>query len=90
MNALNDPVRKKEQVNVYLLSSRDSGEFRVDKKSSASSQTTVGREARRSRNEINRLDNQGWDWDKIKSTVTDSANHVKNTTQLTVASAVWE
>ncbi|ERG94160.1 MAG: hypothetical protein J07HQW2_00594, partial [Haloquadratum walsbyi J07HQW2] len=36
-------------------------------------------EARRIRNEVNRLDRQHWDWDKIKSIVVDNADHVQNT-----------
>ncbi len=47
-------------------------------------------EARRIRNETNRLDRQGWDWDDIKPTVVDNANHVNNTTQLIVDKALGE
>jgi putative transposase len=47
-------------------------------------------EARRIRNETNRLDRQGWDWDDIKSTVVDNADHVNNTTQLIVDKALGE
>ena len=47
-------------------------------------------EARRVRNEVNRLDKQGWDWDDIHDTVVDNANHVKNTTQLLVQKAFKE
>ena len=47
-------------------------------------------EARRIRNEVNRLDRQRWDWDNIKSTVVDNANHVQNTTQLIVDKALGE
>ncbi|SEH18117.1 transposase, IS605 OrfB family, central region [Natronorubrum sediminis] len=47
-------------------------------------------EARRVRNEVNRLDNEGWDWDDIHDTVVDNANLVKNTTQLIVQKALKE
>jgi len=47
-------------------------------------------EARRIRNETNRLDRQGWDWNDIKSTVVDNADHVNNTTQLIVDKALGE
>lgn len=47
-------------------------------------------EARRIRNEVNRLDREGWDWDDIHDTVVDNANHVKNTTQLLVQKALKE
>jgi IS605 OrfB family transposase len=47
-------------------------------------------EARRIRNETNRLDREGWDWSDIKSTVVDNANHVKNTSQLIVDKALGE
>ncbi len=47
-------------------------------------------EARRIRNETNRLDKHGWDWDTIKSTVVDNADHVNNTTQLIVDKALGE
>jgi putative transposase len=47
-------------------------------------------EARRIRNETNRLDKHGWGWDKIKSTVVNNANHVKNTSQLIVDKALGE
>jgi putative transposase len=47
-------------------------------------------EARRIRNETNWLDQQGWDWDDIKPTVVDNANHVKNTSQLIVDKALGE
>ena len=47
-------------------------------------------EARRVRNETNRLDKEGWDWDDIHDTVVDNANHVKNTTQLLVQKALGE
>ena len=47
-------------------------------------------EARRIRNETNRLDRHGWEWDDIKSTVVDSADHVKNTSQLIVDKALGE
>jgi len=47
-------------------------------------------EARRIRNETNRLDQQGWDWNDIKSTVVDNATHVKNTSQLIVDKALGE
>ncbi len=47
-------------------------------------------EARRVRNEVNRLDKEGWDWDDIHNTVVDNANHVKNTTQLLVQKALGE
>jgi putative transposase len=47
-------------------------------------------EARRIRNEANRLDRAGWDWGDIKSTVVDNADHVNNTTQLIVDKALSE
>jgi len=47
-------------------------------------------EARRIRNETNRLDRHGWSWNDIKSTVVDNANHVKNTSQLIVDKALGE
>ena len=47
-------------------------------------------EARRIRNETNRLDKEGWDWNNIKSVVVDTANHVKNTSQLIVDKALGE
>lgn len=47
-------------------------------------------EARRIRNEANRLDRDGWDWRDIKSTVVDNADHVKNTSQLIVDKALGE
>lgn len=47
-------------------------------------------EARRIRNETNRLDKHGWDWDEIKSPVVDNADHVKNTSQLIVDKALGE
>lgn len=47
-------------------------------------------EARRIRNETNRLDQAGWDWSDIKSTVVDNADHVKNTSQLIVDKALGE
>jgi len=47
-------------------------------------------EARRIRNETNRLDRQGWDWNKIKSVVVDNADHVKNTSQQIVDKALGE
>jgi IS605 OrfB family transposase len=47
-------------------------------------------EARRIRNETNRLDKHGWEWDEIKSTVVDNADHVKNTSQLIVDKALGE
>lgn len=47
-------------------------------------------EARRVRNEVNRLDREGWDWNDIHDTVVDNANHVKNTTQLLVQKALKE
>ena len=47
-------------------------------------------EARRIRNETNRLDAEGWDWTAIKSTVVDTAAHVQNTTQLLVDKALGE
>jgi IS605 OrfB family transposase len=47
-------------------------------------------EARRVRNEVNRLDKEGWDWNDIHDTVVDNANHVKNTTQLLVQKALGE
>ncbi|USZ71592.1 transposase [Natronosalvus halobius] len=47
-------------------------------------------EARRIRNEVNRLDREGWDWNDIHDTVVDTATHVKNTTQLLVQKALTE
>jgi len=47
-------------------------------------------EARRIRNETNRLDKHGWDWKEIKSTVVDNADHIKNTSQLIVDKALGE
>ena len=47
-------------------------------------------EARRIRNEANRLDKEGWGWNDIKSTVVDNADHVKNTSQLIVDKALGE
>ena len=47
-------------------------------------------EARRIRNEVNRLDRQHWDWGEIKSIVVDNADHVQNTTQLIVDKALGE
>jgi IS605 OrfB family transposase len=47
-------------------------------------------EARRIRNEVNRLDRHGWDWNDIRSTVVDNATHVKNTSQLIVDKALGE
>lgn len=47
-------------------------------------------EARRIRNEVNRLDREGWDWNDIHDTVVDNATHVKNTTQLLVQKALKE
>jgi IS605 OrfB family transposase len=47
-------------------------------------------ESRRIRNEANRLDRQEWEWDDIKSTVVDNADHVNNTTQLIVDKALGE
>ena len=47
-------------------------------------------EARRIRNETNRLDREGWDWKDIKPVVVDNANHVKNTCQLIVDKALGE
>ncbi|MDQ2049122.1 transposase [Natronolimnohabitans sp. A-GB9] len=47
-------------------------------------------EARRIRNEVNRLDRQGWDWDDIETPITERANHVKNTTQQLIDKALQE
>nr|WP_241175385.1 transposase [Natronolimnobius sp. AArcel1] len=47
-------------------------------------------EARRVRNEVNRLDKHGWNWDDIHDTVVDNANLIKNTTQLLVQKALGE
>ncbi|MFD1562806.1 RNA-guided endonuclease TnpB family protein [Haloarchaeobius amylolyticus] len=47
-------------------------------------------EARRVRNEVNRLDDEGWDWNDIHDTVVDNATLVKNTTQLLVQKAFKE
>ena len=51
---------------------------------------TGGLEARRIRNETNRLDRQGGEWADIKSVVVDNATHVKNTSQLIVDKALGE
>lgn len=47
-------------------------------------------ESRRVRNEVNRLDKEGWDWNGIHDIVVDNANLVKNTTQLLVQKALKE
>lgn len=47
-------------------------------------------EARRIRNEVNRLDKEGWNWNTIHDTVVDNATHVKNTTQLLVQKSLGE
>jgi len=47
-------------------------------------------EARRIRNEVNRLDTERYDWNEIHDTVVKNANHVKNTTQLIVQKAFKE
>ena len=47
-------------------------------------------ESRRIRNEVNRLDKQGWDWSDIETTVKNNANHVQNTTQLIVQKSLKE
>lgn len=47
-------------------------------------------EARRIRNETNRLDRDGWDWADIKSAVADNVNHVKNTSQYIVDKTLGE
>lgn len=47
-------------------------------------------EARRIRNEVNRLDREGYDWDNIEDPVTERANHVKNTTQQIIDKALQE
>ncbi|MFC7199173.1 RNA-guided endonuclease TnpB family protein [Halospeciosus flavus] len=47
-------------------------------------------EARRIRNETNRLDRHNRDWEDIKPVVVDNANHVKNTSQLIVEKALGE
>lgn len=47
-------------------------------------------EARRIRNEVNRLDRQGWDWDDIEDPVAERTNHVKNTTQQLIDKALQE
>ena len=46
--------------------------------------------ARRIRNEANRLDKEGWEWNDTKPTVVDTANHVKNTSQLIVDKELGE
>jgi len=47
-------------------------------------------EARRIRNEANRLDKEGWVWTNLKSTVVENADHIKDTTQLIVDKALDE
>lgn len=47
-------------------------------------------EARRIRNEANRLDKEGWEWNNLKSAVVENADHVKNTSQLIVDKALGE
>ncbi len=47
-------------------------------------------EARRIRNETNRLDRQDGEWDDIKSIVVDNATHLNNTSQLIVDKALGE
>ncbi|ADD07642.1 transposase, IS605 OrfB family (plasmid) [Natrialba magadii ATCC 43099] len=47
-------------------------------------------EARRIRNEVNRLDRHGWDWDDLRSVVVDNATHVKNTSQQIVDKILGE
>ena len=47
-------------------------------------------EARRIRNEANRLDKEGWEWNDLKSVVVEHADHVKNTSQLVVDKALGE
>ena len=47
-------------------------------------------EARRIRNEVNRLDKAKHDWGEIHDTVVDNASHVNNTTQLIVQKAFKE
>ena len=47
-------------------------------------------EARRIRNEANRLDKEGWEWNDLKSAVVENADHVKNTSQLIVDKALGE
>ena len=47
-------------------------------------------EARRIRNETNRLDNEHWDWDDIRDTVVENATLVKNTTQRVIEKALGE
>ena len=51
---------------------------------------TACREARRMRNEVNRLDREGWDWNDIRNTVPERAHHVKNTSQQLVEKALDE
>jgi IS605 OrfB family transposase len=65
--------------------------FGLDIQSGSSDDLQTGcLEARRIRNESNRLDSQGWEWGKLKSIVVDNADHVKNTTQLIVDKALGE
>nr|WP_233340434.1 transposase [Haloprofundus sp. MHR1] len=47
-------------------------------------------EARRIRNEVNRLDKQGWDWDDLQKPVETRGKHVKNTTQQIIQKAIDE
>jgi len=65
--------------------------FRLDVHTGSGDDLQTGcLEARRIRNETNRLDRQGWDWNDIKSVVVDNADHVNNTTQLIVDKALGE
>lgn len=47
-------------------------------------------EARRIRNEVHRLDKQGWDWEEIQKPVEQRGKHVKNTTQQLIKKAIGE
>jgi IS605 OrfB family transposase len=65
--------------------------FGIDIETGSSDDLQAGcLEARRIRNETNRLDREGWDWEDIESVVTDNAAHVKNTTQRIVEKALDE
>jgi len=47
-------------------------------------------EARRIRNETNRLDKHGWDWNDIQTVVTNNAGHITNTSQRIIEKALGE
>jgi len=65
--------------------------FRLDTQTGSGDDLQTGcLEARRIRNETNRLDRHGWEWNEIKSVVVDNTDHVNNTTQLIVDKALGE